>query len=102
MSNCKIARIREKKMQVHIAPLQPAALAVFPPWGSSQGAGRADLRCKVKFLFGSKKFFRQNLCFGFLPQLKFNKLKISKLNIVWVRVDHLLKAWNPKNMISHF
>ena len=34
-------------MQAHIAPLQPAALAVFPPWGSSQGAGRADLRCEI-------------------------------------------------------
>jgi len=48
---------KKKKMQAHIAPLQPAALAAFPPWGSSQGAGRADLRCKVKFLFTLKKIF---------------------------------------------
>ncbi len=37
-------------MQAHIAPLQPAALAVFPPWGSSQGAGRADLRCEISII----------------------------------------------------
>jgi len=44
----KIYSSKEKKMQAHIAPLQPAALAAFPPWGSSQGAGRADLHCKVR------------------------------------------------------
>ena len=37
-------------MQAHIAPLQPAALAVFPPWGSSQGAGRADLRREISII----------------------------------------------------
>ncbi len=42
-------------MQAYIAPLQPAALAAFPPWGSSQGAGRADLRCKFRRLTASKK-----------------------------------------------
>lgn len=42
-------------MQAHIAPLQPAALAVFPPWGSSQGAGRADLRCEISINKGLKK-----------------------------------------------
>ncbi len=42
-------------MQAHIAPLQPAALAVFPPWGSSQGAGRADLRCEISIIKGLKK-----------------------------------------------
>ena len=26
-----------------IAPLQPPTLAVFPPWGSSEGAGRKRL-----------------------------------------------------------
>ena len=42
-------------MQAHIAPLQPAALAVFPPCGSSQGAGRADLRCEISIIKGLKK-----------------------------------------------
>jgi hypothetical protein len=33
--------IKNKKWQVtYIAPLQPPTLAVFPPWGSSAGAGR--------------------------------------------------------------
>lgn len=44
-------------MQAHIAPLQPAALAAFPPWGSSQGAGRADLRCKNRVFKTSKNIF---------------------------------------------
>jgi len=43
-------------MQAHIAPLQPAALAVFPPWGSSQGAGRADLHCKSNVKYVLNKF----------------------------------------------
>lgn len=37
----------EKKMRARIAPLQPVALAVFPPWGSSRGAGRADPRREI-------------------------------------------------------
>jgi len=45
----------KKKMQAHIAPLQPAALAAFPPWGSSQGAGRADLRCEISINYLYKK-----------------------------------------------
>ena len=32
--------IEIKKVSKHIAPLQPPTLAVFPPWGSSEGAGR--------------------------------------------------------------
>ncbi len=33
----------KKKWQTNIAPLQPSTLAAFRPWGSSTGAGRADL-----------------------------------------------------------
>ncbi len=32
-----------KNGKPNIAPLQPPTLAVFRPWGSSAGAGRADL-----------------------------------------------------------
>lgn len=35
---------KEKNGQApFIAPLQPSTLAVFPPWGSSKGAGRKRL-----------------------------------------------------------
>ncbi len=33
----------QKKWQTDIAPLQPSTLACFRTWGSSTGAGRADL-----------------------------------------------------------
>jgi len=33
----------EKSGKPNIAPLQPPTLAAFRPWGSSAGAGRADL-----------------------------------------------------------
>jgi len=32
-----------KNGKPNIAPLQPPTLAAFRPWGSSAGAGRADL-----------------------------------------------------------
>jgi hypothetical protein len=35
--------IRLKSGKPNIAPLQPPTLAAFRPWGSSAGAGRADL-----------------------------------------------------------
>ncbi len=38
-------------MAANIAPLQPATLAAFRPWGSSQGAGRANCRCKGNTFF---------------------------------------------------
>jgi hypothetical protein len=41
----------KKKMQANIAPLQPPTLATFRSWGSSAGAGRADLRCKGRNKF---------------------------------------------------
>jgi len=34
---------REKNGKPNIAPLQPPTLAAFRSWGSSAGAGRADL-----------------------------------------------------------
>jgi hypothetical protein len=40
----------KKKGQVtHIAPLQPLALASFPTWGSSEGAGRTRLTPAQKY-----------------------------------------------------
>lgn len=39
-----------KKVREHTEPLQPPTLAVFLPWGSSEGAGRAALtghKCKT-------------------------------------------------------
>jgi hypothetical protein len=34
---------KNKSGKPNIAPLQPPTLAAFRPWGSSAGAGRADL-----------------------------------------------------------
>jgi len=36
-----------KKWQTDIAPLQPPTLATFRSWGSSAGAGRADLPLQI-------------------------------------------------------
>jgi len=36
-------KIRKKRGKPNIAPLQPPTLATFRSWGSSAGAGRADL-----------------------------------------------------------
>lgn len=44
----------EKKsgQATYIAPLQPPILALFPAWGSSEGAGRIRLaRCKIRIIF---------------------------------------------------
>lgn len=40
-----IGRIKKgiKKVSNHTEPLQPPTLAAFPPWGSSEGAGRMTL-----------------------------------------------------------
>jgi len=35
------------KKQADIAPLQPLTLAVFRPWGSSEGADRANLHGQI-------------------------------------------------------
>jgi len=37
-----------KRMRNYIAPHRPPTLAVFPPWGSSEGAGRTALIQGVK------------------------------------------------------
>jgi len=44
---------REKSGQAtYIAPLQPLILALFPAWGSSEGADRIRLaRCKSRIIF---------------------------------------------------
>jgi|GEM_PF-2990591 len=38
-----LSAARIKNGKPNIAPLQPPTLAAFRPWGSSAGAGRADL-----------------------------------------------------------
>jgi len=48
--------LKEKKVKsgqaTYIAPLQPPILALFPAWGSSEGAGRIRLaRCKSRTIF---------------------------------------------------
>jgi hypothetical protein len=43
-------------MQANIAPLQPPTLATFRFWGSSAGAGRADLPYKGKHRFSISKY----------------------------------------------
>ena len=48
---------QNKNGKPNIAPLQPPTLAAFRPWGSSAGAGRADLpRQRYSFAFGSQNF----------------------------------------------
>lgn len=43
--------LKKKKVSNHIAPHRPPTLAVFPPWGSSEGAGRMALTdCKSTFI----------------------------------------------------
>ncbi len=52
----------KKKWQVtYIAPLQPPTLAVFRPWGSSAGAGRAR-PAAAKIKHGDETYLLISLC----------------------------------------
>jgi hypothetical protein len=43
MKNFIEKKFKKNGQAPFIAPLQPSTLAVFPPWGSSKGAGRKRL-----------------------------------------------------------
>lgn len=43
--------IKKNGLALSIAPLQLLTLAVFPPWGSSEGAGRRRLTQRKSSIF---------------------------------------------------
>jgi hypothetical protein len=54
----------KKKWQTNIAPHQPLTLATFRSWGSSAGAGRADLPLQ-KYVFYNRTQILPSIKYGF-------------------------------------
>ncbi len=72
---------------IHIASLRPSTLAMFPSWGSSEGADRMRLArlifavAKVRIIFGSAKCFANFFAF-FLSDVNNRDTCAAKLNVL--------------------